>query len=58
MVLELLEDKGKLMHVLAPNHKYSKLLKPFSPYIIHMSQLKKSVAYKKTSIGGRLYLPL
>ncbi len=52
-LLEFLDDKGKLMHVLTPNHKYSKLLKPFSPYIIHMSQLKKSVEYQKTGIGGR-----
>jgi len=52
-LLEFLEDKQKLMHVLTPNHKYSKLLKPFSKYIIHMSQLKKSIEYQKTGIGGR-----
>jgi uncharacterized LabA/DUF88 family protein len=50
---EFLEDKGKLLHILAPNHKYSQLLKPFSQYIVHMSQLKKSVEYKKTGIGVR-----
>jgi uncharacterized LabA/DUF88 family protein len=50
---EFLEDKGKLLHILTPNHKYSQLLKPFSPYIIHMDQLKKSIEYKKTGIGGR-----
>ena len=52
-LLEFLEDKHKLMHVLTPNHKYSKLLKPFSRYIIHMSQLRKSVEYQKTGIGVR-----
>ena len=52
-LLEFLEDKSKLLHVLAPNHKYSKLLKPFSSYIIHMSQLKTSVQYQKTGISGR-----
>ena len=52
-LVEFLEDKGKLLHILTPNHKYSQLLKPFSQYIIHMSQLKKSVEYKKTGIGGR-----
>lgn len=52
-LLGFLEDKQKLMHVLAPNHKYSKLLKPFSTYIIHMSQLGKSVEYQKTGIGDR-----
>lgn len=52
-LIEFLEDKGKLLHILTPNHKYSQLLKPFSQYIVHMSQLKKSVEYKKTGIGGR-----
>lgn len=52
-LVEFLEDKGKLLHILTPNHKYSQLLKPFSQYIVHMSQLKKSVEYKKTGIGGR-----
>lgn len=54
-LLEFLRDKNKLAHVLTPNHKYSKLLKPYSKYIIHMSRLKKSVAYKnkKTGIGVR-----
>jgi uncharacterized LabA/DUF88 family protein len=54
-LLEFLDEKNKLFHVLTPNLKYSKLLKPYSKYIIHMSQLKKSVAYKnkKTGISGR-----
>jgi len=52
-LVEFLEDKGKLLHILTPNHKYSQLLKPHSPYIIHMSQLRKSVEYKKAGIGGR-----
>lgn len=50
---EFLEDKGKLLHILTPSHKYSQLLKPFSPYIVHMTQLRKSVEYKKTGIGVR-----
>ena len=52
-LLEFLDDKNKLLHVLAPNHKYSKLLKPFSQYIIYMSQLRKSIEYKKTGISGQ-----
>lgn len=52
-LLEFLEEKNKLLHVLAPSHKYSKLLKPYSQYIVHMSKLKKSIAYKKTGIGGQ-----
>ena len=52
-LLEFLEDKGKLMHVLTPNHKYSKLLKPYSKCIVQMSRLKQSIEYQKTGIGGR-----
>ena len=52
-LVEFLEDKGKLFHVLTLNHNYSQLLKPFSQYIIHKSQLRASVEYKKTGIGGR-----
>ncbi len=52
-LVEFLVDKNKLLHVLAPNRKYSKLLKPFSQYIIGVDHLKKSLEYKKTGIGGR-----
>jgi uncharacterized LabA/DUF88 family protein len=44
-LMEFLEDKEKLLHILVPNHKYSKLLKPYSSYIVHMSSLKESVKY-------------
>lgn len=52
-LLEFLRDRKKLLHVLAPNQKYSQLLKPYAKYIIHMSKLKRSIEYKKTGIGGR-----
>lgn len=52
-LIEFLDEKGKLLHVLAPNSKYSKLLKPFSKYIVEIQRLKKSLEYKKTGIGGR-----
>ena len=52
-LLEFLDDKDKLLHVMTPNHKYSKLLKPFSHYIVHMNKLRQSVEYKKTGISGR-----
>lgn len=50
---EFLEGKGKLLHIFTPNHKYSQLLKPFSRRIVHISQFRKSVEYKKTGIGDR-----
>ena len=52
-LVEFLQDKGKLLHVLAPNSKYSKLLKPFSSYVVNIGQFKNSVEYKKTGISVR-----
>ena len=52
-LVEFLDDKGKLLHVFTPNNKYSKLLRPYSKYIVELSQLKSSLEHKKTGIGGR-----
>lgn len=52
-LIEYLVDKDKLLHILAPNSKYSKLLKPFSSYIVELSKLKGSLEYTKTGISGR-----
>lgn len=52
-LLEFLEEKGKLLHVMTPNQKYSQLLKKFSPYMLRFDQLRQNLAYKKTGIGGR-----
>lgn len=55
-LIEYLADKGKLLHVMTPNALYSKLLKPYSRYIIVIDKLRNSLIYKtikKTSIGGR-----
>ncbi len=52
-LMEYLAEKKKLLHIFTPNAKYSQLLKPFAPYIIRVDQLKESLAYKKTGIGGR-----
>jgi uncharacterized LabA/DUF88 family protein len=52
-LIEYLEGKGKLMHVLTPNNKYSKLLRPYAKYIVQVSRLRKSIEYKKTGIGDR-----
>lgn len=47
-LLEFLAEHNKLLHVLAPNAKYSQLLKPFSSYIIRLDKLKTSLIYKKS----------
>ncbi|MBW4062056.1 NYN domain-containing protein [Candidatus Saccharibacteria bacterium] len=52
-LIEFLQDKNKLLHIFTPNNKYSKLLKPYSKYVVELSQLKASLEYKKTGIGGR-----
>ena len=52
-LVEFLNDNNKLLHVLTPNHKYSKLLKPYSKYIVEIQKLKQSLEYKKTGIGGQ-----
>jgi uncharacterized LabA/DUF88 family protein len=53
-LLEFLTERGKLLHILTPNKNYSKLLKPYSTYIVRIDKLKKSLAYKqKTGIGVR-----
>ncbi len=52
-LIEFLVDKDKLLHILTPNGKYSKLLKPYAKYIIEIEKLKTSLEYQKTGIGGR-----
>ena len=52
-LIDFLKNKNKLLHLLTPNHKYSKLLKPFSEHIITIDQIRNSIEYKKTSISVR-----
>ena len=47
-LIEFLVDKDKLLHVFAPNPKYSKLLKPFAEYIVGVNNLKSSLKYQKS----------
>ena len=54
-LIEYLVDKNKLLLVLAPNKYYSRLLKPFSKFIVRIDRLRGSLELKKhaTGIGGR-----
>jgi uncharacterized LabA/DUF88 family protein len=52
-LVEYLAKNNKLLHVLTPNRDYSKLFKPFSAFIVRIDQLRGSLEYKKTGIGGR-----
>ena len=52
-LVEYLESKNKLLHILTPNKKYSKLFKPYSSFIIQVDWLKSNLEQKKTGISGR-----
>ncbi len=52
-LLEFLEQRGKLLHVLVPNARYSKLFRRFMWYIVRLDRLQQTLAIKKTSVGGR-----
>lgn len=45
-VVEYLAQKGKLLHLMAPNWMYSSLLKPFEKYIVRIDQHRRELAYK------------
>lgn len=44
-LLEYLEEKGKLMHLMTPNWQYSSLLKPFEKRIIRLDQKRQELRY-------------
>lgn len=46
-LIKYLSKKNKLLHVFAPNKKYSKLLEPYGHYIVNLSRLKSILEYKK-----------
>ena len=54
-LIEYLEEKEKLLKVLAPTKHYSSLLRKFNQkhYIIRIDLLKDSLEQKKTGIRGR-----
>ncbi len=44
-LLEYLEEKGKLLHLMTPNWQYSSLLKPFEKRIIRLDQKRQELRY-------------
>ncbi len=54
-LIEYLEEKGKLMKILAPTKHYSGLLRKFNQknYIVRIDLLQNSIEQKKTGIRGR-----
>lgn len=45
-LIEYLEEKNKLLHIMTPNWQYSSLLKPWDKYIVRIDQLRGKLAYK------------
>lgn len=52
-LIEYLELKQKLLRILAPNKKYSSLLRKFNRYIVRVDVLKEALEKKKAKISGR-----
>ncbi len=54
-LIEYLEDKDKLLKILAPTRHYSSLLRQFNQkrYIVRIDLLRDSLEQKKTGIRGR-----
>jgi len=46
-LVEFLAERQKLLHLLAPNAKYSKLLNTFAAYIVNLSRLRLALEYQK-----------
>ena len=52
-LMEFLDERKKLLKILTPNGKYSKLLSPFGKSIVRLDKIIKSFGYKKTRTGVR-----
>lgn len=58
-LLHFLQEHSKLAHIITPVKRYSKLLRPFLPYIIPISEIKDKIKLgsssktKKTGICDR-----
>ena len=44
-LVEYLQEKGKLLHIMTPNASYSKLLKKFVKYIVRLDLLRNNLQY-------------
>ena len=52
-LVEYLENKNKLLHVVTPNKYYSRLFKKYSGSIVQVDWLRSSLEFKKTGISVR-----
>lgn len=47
-LVRYLKEKGKLLHLMTPTRRYSKLLREFSKYIVQIQDMQGNIAYKKS----------
>lgn len=54
-LVEYLESKGRLLHILTPSGHYSQLYNAFEKYIVRLDQFRRVLAYrdKRTLFGRR-----
>ncbi len=52
-LVEYLQQQNKLAHIIAPNRKYSSLLRKFNQYVVRLDLLKGSLESKEAEISGR-----
>jgi uncharacterized LabA/DUF88 family protein len=55
-LVEYLKENGKLLHIMVPNDKFSKLLRKYTKDIVRINQLRQKLEYstiKKTRSSGR-----
>lgn len=45
-LLEYLDERQKLLHLMVPNWQYSSLLKDFEKYIIRLDKMRRQLAYR------------
>jgi len=45
-LVEYMEERGKLLHLMVPNRLYSSLLKPFEKYIVRLDQRRRELEYR------------
>src|SRR3989344_551521 len=50
---EYLVEKGKLLHVMAPNSRYSMLYKPYATFMVRVDQMRRSLELKQKETGIR-----
>jgi len=47
-LIQFLEQKDKLLHLMTPNSKYSQLLRPYASYIVRINQFKNKLGHQKS----------